>query len=206
MIRNELVEMKAEGFVPVPLRDFVTPQEAIKRYDASIKWIDIHNHAIIGNGPFYLDTYNPELRVITLKAFRDSSYPFEKGHWSKYETPKVASIDKVSAPRNIIAGQSPLKADVTVSIEGKPAENASVFYFVSDKDGRTIISGNTTISDGNGKYTIEIPANMTALLRTGPSIMKIFAVSDSAYRPDIQTITLIAVNPLGGPRQQQTQG
>jgi hypothetical protein len=112
-------------------------------------------------------------------------------------------IDKVAAPRNIIAGQSPLKADVSVSIEGRPAQNASVFYFVSDKDGRTVISGNTSVSDGNGKYSIEIPANKTALIPTGPSIMKIFAVSNSAYRPDIQTATLIAVNPLSGQRQQQ---
>jgi len=203
MIRNELVAMKAEGFIPAPLRDFVTSEEAIKRYDASIKWIDTHKHAIIGNGPFYLDSYNPEGRVITLKAFRDSSYPFEKGHWSLYETPKVASIDNVTAPRTIVAGQSPYKADVIVSAEGKPAQNASVFYFISDKDGRTVISGNTTVSEGNGKYSIEIPANKTALLPTGPSIMKIFAVNDSAYRPDIQSTTLIAVNPLSGPRQQQ---
>ena len=203
MIRNELMNMKAEGFVPAPLRDYVSPDEAIKRYDASIKWIDTHKHAIIGNGPFYLDSYNPEGRVITLKAFRDNSYPFEKGHWSIYETPKIASIDKVAAPRNIIAGQSPLKADVFVSIEGRPAQNASVFYFVSDKDGRNVISGNTSVSDGNGKYSIEIPANKTALISTGPSIMKIFAVSDSAYRPDIQSTTLIAVNPLASQRQQQ---
>jgi peptide/nickel transport system substrate-binding protein len=201
MLRNELALMKAEGFVPNPLRDIVTAEEAIKRYDASIKWIDSHRHAIIGNGPFYLDSYNPEGRVITLKAFRDSSYPFEKGYWSKYEIPKIASIDKVAAPRNIIAGQSPIKADVIVSMGGKPADNASVFYFVSDKDGRNVISGNTTFSDGNGKYTIEIPPNKTALIPTGPSTMKIFAISDSAYRPDIQTTTLIAVNHMSGPRQ-----
>jgi peptide/nickel transport system substrate-binding protein len=201
MLRNELALMKAEGFVPNPLRDIVTAEEAIKRYDASINWIDNHRHAIIGNGPFYLDSYNPEGRVITLEAFRDSSYPFEKGYWSKYEIPKTASIDKVAAPRNIIAGQSPLKADVIVSIGGKPADNASVFYFVSDKDGRNVISGNTTFSDGNGKYTIEIPPNKTALIPTGPSTMKIFAISDSAYRPDIQTTTLIAVNHMSGPRQ-----
>ena len=201
MLRNELALMKAEGFVPNPLRDIVTAEEAIKRYDASINWIDNQGHAVIGNGPFYLDSYNPEGRVITLKAFRDSSYPFEKGYWSKYDIPKIASIDKVAAPRNIIAGQSPLKADVIVSIGGKPADNASVFYFVSDKDGRNVISGNTTFSDGNGKYTIEIPPNKTALIPTGPSTMKIFAISDSAYRPDIQTTTLIAVNHMSGPRQ-----
>ncbi|MGH9979386.1 MAG: hypothetical protein ACRD8Z_26655, partial [Nitrososphaeraceae archaeon] len=206
MIRNELADMKAEVFVPVALRDFLTSQEASERYDASIKWIDAHKHAIIGNGPFYLDSYNPEGRVITLNAFRDSSYPFEKGHWSKYEKPQIASIDRVVAPRNIIiAGQSPIKANVTVTIAGKPAENATVFYFISDKDGRTVISGNKTVSDGNGMYSIEIPANKTTLIPTGPSVTKIFAVSDSAYRPDIHTTTLIVINPTSGPGQQQHQ-
>jgi peptide/nickel transport system substrate-binding protein len=203
MIRNELAAMKAEAFIPAPLQDSVTLEEASKRYDASINWIDTHRHAVIGNGPFYLDSYNPEGRVITLKAFRDSSYPFEKGHWSQYEKPKIASIDSVFVPRNIIAGQNPLNAEVTVSIDGKPAKNASVFYFVSDKDGRTVISGNTTVSDESGRFSIEIPANKTSALPTGPGIMKIFAVSDSAYRPDIQTTTIIAVNPLSGSRQQE---
>lgn len=201
MIRSELVAMKDERFVPPPLKNIVTPQEAIKRYDASIKWIDAHKHAVIGNGPFYLESYNPEGRVITLKAFRDDSYPFEQGHWSLYAKPKIASIDRVDAPKTVLAGQSPLNVGVFVSIDGKPSKNSSVYYFISDKDGRTVISGNTTISDENGRYSINIPKDETAALSTGPSLLKIFAVSNTAYRPDIHSTTLIAVNPLAGARQ-----
>jgi len=73
---------------------------------------------------------------------------------------------------------------------------------ISDKDGRTVISGNSTGSDENGVYTINISANETAALSTGPSILKVFAVSDDAYRPDIQTSTLISVNPLSGTSRQ----
>jgi peptide/nickel transport system substrate-binding protein len=196
MIRNELVAMKNEGFVPPPLKNLITPVEANKRYDASIRWIDTHKHAVIGNGPFYLDSYNPAGRVITIKAFRDASYPFEQGHWSIYEKPKIASISKVSVPKTVLAGQNPLKMDVVVYIDGKPAQNATVYYFISNKDGRTVISGNTTNSDQNGTYSVNIPKNETAALSTGPSLLKIFALSNTAYRPDIHSTTLIAVNPL----------
>jgi peptide/nickel transport system substrate-binding protein len=202
MIKDELVKMKAEGFVPAPLRDLVTPEDAIERYDASVNWIDSHGHAVIGNGPFYLDSYNPQGRVITLNAFRDESYPFEQGHWSLYERPKIASIDRIVAPRTVMAGQSPISVNVTLSTDTQPTNNASIFYFISDKDGRTVISGNSTGSDENGVYTINIPANETAALSTGPSILKVFAVSDDAYRPDIQTSTLISVNPLSGTSRQ----
>lgn len=202
MIKDELVKMKAEGFVPAPLRDLVTPEDAIERYDASVNWIDSHGHAVIGNGPFYLDSYNPQGRVITLNAFRDESYPFEQGHWSLYERPKIASIDRIVAPRTVMAGQSPISVNVTLSTDTQPTNNASIFYFISDKDGRTVISGNSTGSDENGVYTINIPANETAALSTGPSILKVFAVSDDAYRPDIQTSTLISINPLSGTSRQ----
>ena len=48
---------KAEGFVPCPASRFCDASvEAIKRYDASIKWIDTHKHAVIGNGAFLLSS------------------------------------------------------------------------------------------------------------------------------------------------------
>ena len=86
------------------LRDIVTVDEAIKRYDASIKWITEHNHAIIGNGPYEIKNYNPTGRVISLTAFRDSSYPFVKGFWSNYETAKLAKFEKVQYPKIVTRG------------------------------------------------------------------------------------------------------
>ena len=90
MIRTELQKMKDENFVPRALKNIVGIDDAKKRYDASINWISTHKNAVIGNGPFYLDNYNPSGGIITLKAFRDPSYPFKQGHWSVYEHPKLA--------------------------------------------------------------------------------------------------------------------
>ena len=38
-----------------------------------------NNHAVISNGPFYLESYSPESRTIKVSAFEDDSYPFKKG-------------------------------------------------------------------------------------------------------------------------------
>ncbi|HYX71514.1 MAG TPA: hypothetical protein VE732_01980, partial [Nitrososphaera sp.] len=99
MIKAELQKMKSEQFVPPALKGKVTVQEAINRYDASISWIENHGHAIISNGPFYLDNFNVAGGTVTITAFRDPSYPFEVGHWAHYETPRVADISSIDVPR-----------------------------------------------------------------------------------------------------------
>ena len=45
-----------EQFVLPPLKNIVTVKDAIRRYDASIRWIENHGHAIISNGVFTLTT------------------------------------------------------------------------------------------------------------------------------------------------------
>ena len=141
MIKAELQTMKNEQFVPRPaLRDIITVEDAIKRYDASISWIENHGHAIIRNGAFYLENFNVAGGTITINAFRDSSYPFEVGHWSKYEIPRVADISSVNVPRIVAMGQStPIR--ISVDVGGQPSSNVTVNYFVSNKDGIVVARG-----------------------------------------------------------------
>ena len=78
--------------------------------------------------------------IITIKAFRDSSYPFEKGHWSIYEHPKLATLEKIQVPQFATIGK-PLKILINVSENGKPTSDALVNYFISDWRGQVILSG-----------------------------------------------------------------
>ena len=50
---------------------------------------------VISNGPFYLESYAPESRTITVKAFEDDSYPFKIGKWSKFENTEFPNIKKI---------------------------------------------------------------------------------------------------------------
>ncbi len=204
MIREELEKMKNENFVPAALKGLVSADDAKKRYDASIQWIDEHGHAVISNGAFYLDSYNIAGRIITLKAFKGGSYPFETGYWSKYEKPRLADIVKmdipsslvigdVSIPRSVLIGE-PLTMTLSIDVDGQLSNDASVDYFVLDKSGKVIITGkaNSTATSA-GQFRIELSSEETSKLSLGPNQVRIFANSFYAFRPDISERTIIAL-------------
>jgi peptide/nickel transport system substrate-binding protein len=140
LILAELQKMKSESFVPPPLSGIVSIQKAEERYNAAIEWILRHRHAVISNGPFYLDTYIPGAGIISVKAFRDQSYPFPQGYWSVFENPKLAVIQSVDTKKYLTAGE-PLKVRLNVTIGGTPSNDAKVDYFLSDNEGKVILSG-----------------------------------------------------------------
>ncbi|MGB6671163.1 MAG: ABC transporter substrate-binding protein, partial [Candidatus Nitrosopolaris sp.] len=141
MIKEELQKMKDEGYVPAALKGIVTVGNATKRYDASINWITNHKNAVIGNGPFYLDSYNPAGGIIIIKAFRDPSYPFSQGYWSSFENPKLATLQSVNAPQFISIGQPTVVVNLAVDVDGKPSNDAIVNFFISNKDDRVVVQG-----------------------------------------------------------------
>jgi peptide/nickel transport system substrate-binding protein len=201
MIRDELQKMKSERFVPAALHEIVSESEAMARYDASIKWIGDHNHAVIGNGPFYFDSYNIAGRTITIKAFRDSSYPFQVGQWSSYETPRLAKITSVSIPRTLIIGE-PVEATLRLQVDGQPSNEAQVSYFISNKDGRVIAKGDAQPAGETGTFALSVPASQTSMLSVGPNQLKIFANSNFAFSPDISTSTILAAAEQAESMQQ----
>jgi peptide/nickel transport system substrate-binding protein len=195
-IKQELEKMKTERFVPPALKDVVTVDEAIKRYDASIKWITEYNHAIIGNGPYEIQNYNPTGKVISLSAFRDSSYPFPKGYWSIYETANLAKFEKVQQPKVVTRGL-PLKISGNVTIGGNPDSNATLTYYLFDKNNRLIVQGEGKWIDDKGNFVIAINDTATRAMSIGPNEFELFVKSNSALRPDIYNGIFIAVpNPI----------
>jgi peptide/nickel transport system substrate-binding protein len=106
--------MKNENFIPSPLKNIISLEEAKKRYDASIKWIEKHNHALISNGAFYLDRYNPSGRIIDLKLFDDSSYPFKAGYWSTFEKPNSIQVTSINSSKFIKIVKKNIEFDIRV--------------------------------------------------------------------------------------------
>ena len=191
-IRLELEKMKSERFIPAALKDSVTVEDAIERYDASIKWIAEHNHAIIGNGPYEIKNYNPTGKVITLTAFRDSTYPFAKGYWSNFETAKLAQFEKVQQPKIVTSGL-PLTITGNITVGGNYDSNASLTYFISDKNNRLVIQGEGEWVDNKGNFMITINGTTTKEMSIGPNAFELFVKSNYALRPDIHSGVLITV-------------
>ncbi|HET9805702.1 MAG TPA: ABC transporter substrate-binding protein [Nitrososphaeraceae archaeon] len=195
LIKNELIKMKNENFIPSPLKNIVSLEEAKKRYDASIKWIEKHNHALISNGAFYLDRYNPSGRTIDLKLFDDSSYPFKAGYWSKFEQPKSIQVTSINSSKFIKIGEEKT-LEFEIQVDNIPATPASVSaeFFFTDYNG-SIISKEKAIpiNDGLGHFKISLTKEETDKIPVGPVTLKLYASTENSLRPFIFADTFLAI-------------
>ncbi|MER5174513.1 MAG: ABC transporter substrate-binding protein [Candidatus Nitrosocosmicus sp.] len=215
LIKQELEKMKQEKFIPNPLKGLVSIDYVLKRYDSSIHWINLHHNAVIGNGPYYLDSFNPAGGIIILKKFYDNTYPYKQGYFSNFENPPKIIIDKINVPKFIKIG-SPFKFDFRVNVENginktKPF-NGIINYIISDRNDKVVINTsvnssnvstipstnkNPTTSQNNLKnntnqISLQIEPNETKLLSLGPAKLELFITSTDSMRPTIYDYTLIA--------------
>ena len=152
------------------------------RYTSSIKWIDENNHAVISNGPFYLESYSPESRTITVKEFNDKSYPFKAGKWAEFETIKMPTITDIKMNRTIEKGEN-------ISISIKTDNTDSILYFLTNGKGELISS--EKIKTNKNENIIKINSEKLENLDIGGNNIKIFAISNSVLKPDFYESSFI---------------
>lgn len=185
LIKDYLQGFKDTNYIPDSLKENnQNTQYYQDRYDSSIKWIEENNHAVISNGPFYLESYAPESRTITVNAFDDDSYPFQIGEWAEFEKTEFPSIEKIDM-KNIIQREDGLEVVVETN------HSDSILYFLINSEGK-IISSETLKTDGH--ITITISSENTKNLGIGANSIKIFAISNSILIPDFYESSFIAID------------
>lgn len=186
LVKEALREFQKTKYIPTALLSFDnTAQYYDSRYESVIKWIENKNHAIISNGPFYLENYSPEARAMTVRSFDDSTYPFEAGHWKKFEKVNLPKITQIDIPSQIILGQ-PLEIPI------KTSNTTQIYYFVSTGTGEEVDLGILEVNQNTAK--ISLSAEQTQKMISGGNDLKLYAISDSVLRPDIYTTSVFAVS------------
>ncbi|MGY5148668.1 MAG: ABC transporter substrate-binding protein [Candidatus Nitrosopumilus sp. bin_68KS] len=181
-IKNYLQEFKNARFIPNALKDSRDSEYFQNRYDSSIKWIETNNHAVISNGPFYLESYSPESRTITVREFIDKSYPFKIGKWEQFENAKFPEIKKVDMKNTLQKG-----VELNIVVEAENSDN--ILYFLTNSEGNMISSKTLNLDDK--EITITIPSETTKDLGIGANNIKIFAISNSVLKPDFYELSFI---------------
>ncbi|HZS73006.1 MAG TPA: ABC transporter substrate-binding protein, partial [Candidatus Nitrosotalea sp.] len=177
VIQANLEDFANEKSVPPALGFFNDSKYFKSRYGASASWIAQHGHAIISNGPYYMDSYSPDARKITIKTFDDSTYPFGAGYWKGFEQVSMPKIASVRVPTSISAG-SKLEIPVLVT------PNATVYYYFTNQQGKIIDEGKQRVLQ-NGSMNITLLPEKTKNLDLGSNDLQMFVVSDAAYKPDM---------------------
>jgi len=186
IIKEYLKEFKENKFIPNSLKqNQIQEQYFEERFDSSINWIEQKKHAVISNGPFYLETYSPESRTILVRAFEDNSYPFEAGTWSKFEKMEFPSIKKINIEKMIQQGES---TQINIETEGV----TSLLYFILDNEGEIQTSEELEIIEN--QVIIKLTSEDTKKLKIGTNQIKIFGVSNSVLKPDIYETNFLITN------------
>ncbi len=190
IIRQNLEDFLTSKKTPVALSILENSRQYYDaRYQSAINWIKEKNHAVISNGPFYLEGYSPDARTITIRAFDDPSYPFVAGYWSEFEHVNLPKITKIDVPDEIVMGK-------TVEIPIQTTDASQIHYFINNAAGNQVDSGILLIQDDKTRITLS--DQLTSNLGLGGNDLKMYAISDSVLRPDIYTTSFLAVASDGG--------
>ena len=180
------------ALLPPPLAELgATAEYAAGRYDSALEWIGGTGHAVISNGPFYLESYSPESRTIRIAAFDDESYPLPAGSWAHLEDVRFPEIVGVDAPDVVVRGRP---AAIYVDAEGA----STLHYFVSGQrpagggEGAASLSGSADVESGSA--AVRLGGGDTSALGAGAAALRLFAVSDDVLRPDSHSAGFLVVD------------
>ena len=175
IIQEILQDYKENMHTPSAIKQFETNAQYYEdRYQKSIDWIAENDHAIISNGPFYLDRYSPESRTIIVKSFDYGDYPFPPGKWSEFELidfPKITSIEI----DDLILKDSNTEIPITTT------NSSEIYYFISNSSGEIVSNGKIPVL--NNKSMITLEEKILAKLDAGTNTLKVFAASNDVLRP-----------------------
>ena len=172
-VKMQLNNFEKNKHIPDALKQFNSENGFQNiRYDSSQKWIDENNHAVISNGPFYLDRYSPDSRTIVIKSFDYGDYIFEQGKWEEFENVEFPTINSVEFAQPYVLGSN---EKIHVS-----AENATeIHYFIVNSEGKIILNGIKEITNNDADINF---GGKTEIVE-GVYTIKIFAASNDVLKP-----------------------
>ena len=148
---NATVYSEISKYTTVNGTNYLSYSEFLYRINASRNWISNHSHAVISNGPFYLDTIGEN--TISLAAFRDPAYPFTPNDF--YLEAIQANITNIDIDP-VVIGEP---AQFNILVEGP--DPLTVKYAVKIVGSMEVLVIGDAVHIAPGQYVIDLPATLT---------------------------------------------
>ncbi len=212
-IKAALEIMKEGKYVPPYL---VSTNELAKKFGMQIKdikkgvdlaldFIAKHGHAVISNGPFYIDKYMPKELHLELRAFRDPRYPFTADYWIKKLPYVVMEVPSVSVEPTLVMPGTAIDISVNViehmiSPEEKktPAKTAWIEVVLKSPAGEEIYSTTAEMAEP-GVWKATIPGDVTSKLKEGEYTVEIRVGRFEGIPTIIKTQTVVVLPAITTP-------
>jgi peptide/nickel transport system substrate-binding protein len=169
----------------------LTADEAATRYANLQAWFDAKGHFWVGTGPYYLDVADTTGKTAVVKQFAD--FPDLSDRWAAFSFAKLGETT-LDGPSTVSIGQDAVfTATVTVQETGDiyPTDEVTqVKFLVYDATGATVYVGEG-VSNGDGTYTLTIPADVTSQLEAGAGRIEAAAVFGPIAIPAFTTLDYV---------------
>jgi len=156
------------------MSQYVTPEEAVARYEALKAWYAEHGHFWVGTGPYYLDKAFLTEQTLTLKSFAD--FPDLADRWARFAEPKIADV-VLDGPGQVKIGEE-ATYDVSVTFKDAAypsAEIKQVKFLLYNAKGEIVTVGEAALVE-EGMYSIVLPADITSKLEAGSNKLEIAVI------------------------------
>jgi peptide/nickel transport system substrate-binding protein len=163
---DEAIANKTIPFEPT-LGQYITPDEAVARYQALKDFFTANGHMYEGTGGYYLASVDLNAGSGVVKNFADS--PDLSDRWARFSTPPLAE-GTLDGPAQVTIGQP---ADFTLTLTNKAgdpypsSEVKAVKFLLYDETGATVYVGEGTPTDQEGVFTLSVPPDVTSGLTAG---------------------------------------
>jgi len=148
-----------DGYRPAILAPLVSAEDARKRWAALAAFYQTHDHFLVTNGPYRIQTWSAD--GVVLDVFRDLTYPLGVGSFDSYAIPRRGYVTKVDrkGDQMTLFGDIELvmKFSRSYDIVRQPLQSVALDmikrsapqlrYLVTDPEGRTVLAGQADVGD-----------------------------------------------------------
>jgi len=173
ILEKKLRELSEKNYIPPPLREFITEEEAARRWTALKKWYEENGHFLITNGPYFLSKTNKTTDILIVT--RLPTYPLGVGSYDHLSIPRYTRIVSVLVGNRTFENGGSIEVsngvsvlvDVEVEEIRKFARNftkvwskshmADILYYVLDEEGQQLITlGYADKEEEKGRFRISL--------------------------------------------------
>jgi peptide/nickel transport system substrate-binding protein len=191
ILSKYLDQATTDSYIPFEptLGQYITPEEAVARYEALGVFYDEHAHFWQGTGPYMLDGAFPTEKTLTLARFED--YPDLADRWSGFTEPKLAEVE-LDGPGQVTIGDE-AAFDLFVNFHGEPYasdEIKFVKYLLYNAKGEIVEIGEVEATT-DGQYSIVLSSETTSKLEAGSNKLEVAVVPLTVAIPAFVSIEFV---------------
>jgi len=170
---------------------YLTPEEAVARYENAKAFYETYGHFSIGSGPYILDEVYLTEKVGVLTY--NPNFPDDSDKWAQFGDPKIAEVELDGDDTVILGGEFVFDVMVTFEGEAYPADEIKeVKGLLYDAFGQIVkVIDGVLVEDGY--YVIIVPADVAASMEPGASKIEAVVVSNVVAIPTFVAFEFVTV-------------